>query len=313
MKRWRAMLSGGVLLCAIPASAQVSEENVAAANRGYTTEQGRSAAWYLAEHKRVGARIAALKPQRPGVIDAYVVVAGLDDDDVFGREAAEAARVLSRRYDAAGRTILISAGKGASDISAPNGTPGNLATVLAAVAARMNVKEDALILYTTSHGGPRIGLASKDGKNGYGMIAPMRLADLVNELGIERRMVLISACYSGQFVAPLATPNSVIITAADDNRTSFGCAPSNDWTFFGDALINTALRKPQSTEAAIAEAFSLIGGWEFSKGLTSSLPRSFIGDQAKTWLAALEKRMPIAATPKVGRSAIEPELTVKPQ
>jgi Peptidase C13 family len=309
----KTMIGGSALLCATSVFAQVSEENVAAANRGFATTQGRSAAWHLAEHRRLAASIAALKPQRPGIVDAYVMVAGLDDDDVFGREAAEAARVLSRRYDAVGRTVLISAGTGARDTSAPNGTPGNLATMLAAVASRMNVKEDVLILYTTSHGAPRIGIASKDGKNGYGMIAPLRLAELINELGIERRMVMISACYSGQFVTPLATPSSAIITAADDNRTSFGCAPSNDWTFFGDALINTALRKPQATEAAVSEAFTLIGGWEFTKGLTSSLPRSFIGDQAKLWLAALEKRMPTAATAKVGRPAIEEVVAAKPQ
>ena len=37
-----------------------------------------------------------------GVVDAYVVVAALDADPVFNREAREAGRVLARRFDAAG-------------------------------------------------------------------------------------------------------------------------------------------------------------------------------------------------------------------
>jgi hypothetical protein len=288
-----------------PLNAQVNPQNVAAANKGFMTDQGRSPVWLYAQHKKLAAALAALKPQRPGIVDAYVVVAGLDDDAVFGREAAEAARVLSRRYDAVGRVVLLSAGKGAADEGIPNGTPDTLATALAAVAARMDPKQDVLVLYTTSHGAPQIGIAYKDGENGYGMIAPPRLANMLDELGIKRRLVIISACYSGQFVVALANPESAIITAADNDRTSFGCAPGNDWTFFGDALINTALRTPQPLEKAVAEAFALISSWEYTKGLTSSGPRSFVGEQAKLWLGTLEKRMPVTKTAKVGRPAIE--------
>lgn len=212
--------------------------------------------------------------------------------------------MLSRRYDGVGRTILLAAGSGAANDAVPSGTPTTLATALAAVAARMNVKEDVLILYATTHGAPRIGLAYKDGTNGYGAVAPLRLASLISDLGIERRLIIISACYAGQFVAPLATPNTAIIAAADDNRTSFGCAPSNDWTFFGDALINQALRTPVPLEKGVADAFAMIATWEYARGLTASLPRSFVGDSARQWLAALEKRMPQTATAKVGRPAI---------
>ena len=55
------------------------------------------------------AAIAKLQPQRPGVVDAYVVVAALDADPVFNREAREAGRVLSNRFDARGRTLVLAA------------------------------------------------------------------------------------------------------------------------------------------------------------------------------------------------------------
>src|SRR5689334_21559377 len=47
----------------------------------------------LAEHRRLTAALDALKPQRPGIVDAYVVVDALDGDAVFNREAREAGRV----------------------------------------------------------------------------------------------------------------------------------------------------------------------------------------------------------------------------
>jgi Peptidase C13 family len=292
------------LFLVTPALAQNAGSDIDGANRGISWEAGRSPAWELTQRQRLVTSLAALKPQRAGVVDAYVIVIGLDADPVFGRESAETAKVLARRYDAVGRTVLLSAGS----TTAPNGSPPHLSAALAAVAAKMNLKEDALILYTTSHGAPGIGLAYRDGTSGYGMIAPQRLADLLTGLKIERRLVMVSACYSGQFVTALATPDSAIVTAADDDRTSFGCAPSNDWTFFGDALINHELRKGQPLETAANAAITLISSWESSKGLTSSKPRLFIGEDAKRWLALLEKRMPPGSTAKVGRPAIvEPE------
>lgn len=276
-----------------------------AAKSGWSMEQNRSATWHLAQHKRLGAAIAALQPQRAGVVDTYIVSIGLDSDAVFGHEAGEAAKVLGRRYGAVGRTIFLAAGADDKGVGTPQGSPPNLAIALAAVADRMNLKEDVLILFATTHGDPVSGLVYRDGTNGVGMIAPQRLASLLDGLGFERRMILLSACYAGVFMPNLTSDNSVIMTAAASNRTSFGCAPGNDWTFFGDALINNALRKPQPFEKATDEAVALISGWEAEKRLTPSRPQTYVGDQASKWLVPLEARMPKTESPKVGKPAIE--------
>lgn len=293
------------LFLSVGADAQVSPQDVAAANRGVVTEQGRDAAWHYAQHRLLSGAIDLLKPQRPGIVDAYVVVAGLDSDPVFGREAAQAAKVLARRFDAVGRTIVLSAGQGSGDATIPDGSPANLETALGAVSAKMDVREDVLILYTTSHGAPQVGLSYRDGDHGFGWIGPRRLADLLNGAHISRRLVMLSACFSGELLPYLVNDTSVVVTAADRDQTSFGCAPGNDWTFFGDALINTALRTPQPFDAAIAQAFDLIRNWETAKHLPSSRPQFYSGSEAKTWLDALEKRMPPIATPKVGKPAID--------
>ncbi|MEK6636572.1 MAG: C13 family peptidase [Pseudomonadota bacterium] len=289
------------LFLSASAVAQSADDNAIAANNGWSAEQKRDAAWYLDQHKKLSAVIAALAPQRPGVIDAYVVSIGLDSDPVFGREASEAAKVLARRYGAAGRSITLATGVKSL---VPQGSPANLATALAAVAAKMDVKEDVLILYATSHGTAEVGLVYRDGEEGYGLVSPKRLAKMLDGLGINRRMLLISACFSGVFVPALKNDTSIIVTAASGARTSFGCAATNDWTYFGDALINTALRKSQSFDKAVSEALILINGWESERELDSSEPQVFVGDKAAVWLGVIEKRVPTVATAKVGRPAI---------
>ncbi len=302
-KHWGALLALTFLMTGSGHAAPADPEE-AVAIRGVETVQGRSPAWIYADHKKLDAAIASLAPQRAGVVDAYVLSVGLDGDPVFGRESAEAARVLSSRYNASGRTLLLAAGGGAGAASAANGSPSNLTIALGGVAEKMDRAEDVLVLYVTTHGGPKIGLAFKDGDYGYGLIAPQRLKDMLDGFGFKRRLIILSACFSGAFVAPLTNDDSVIVTAASSATTSFGCAPSADWTFFGDALINNALRDPAPLGAAVNKAFGLILQWEGMRGLPASNPQFALGAHAKDWLDALDAAVPKMASAKVGRPAI---------
>lgn len=278
------------------------QEAARLADLGVEIERGRTAADTLAEHRRLDLALGSIGPQRKGVIDAYVVAVGLDSDAVFGREAREAGRVLTRRYGAAGRSVVLAASDGTAESGLPRGSPANIAAVLARVAERMDRREDVLVLYLTSHGAPT-GIVYNDGDAGYGAISPARLWSVLTTLGIRNRLVLVSACFSGTFVPILASPATAIVTASSADRTSFGCRADNDWTFFGDALVNHALRQPQSLASAAAEAARTIAGWEASAALTPSQPQASIGAEASVWLAALERHLP-PKTASIGRPAI---------
>jgi hypothetical protein len=308
MAKWINIAVSALIFTACSASAQ-SLENISAAEEGFTTDRSRDAKWLLNQHERLSAAIAGVKPQTPGVVDAFVVVAGLDSDAVFVKESAEVAKVLAHRYNAEGRTILLSTG---AEKGLAQGSPPNLAIALSAMAAKMDLKEDVLVLYTTSHGNAKVGVVYRDGEKGFGMIAPMRMAGMFDSLGIKRRLLMISACYSGVFVPVMKNDDSVIITAASDKRSSFGCSPGNDWTFFGDALVNNALRTPQPLESSVKEAFKLVETWENQLGLLSSNPQVSIGKKTGDWIAALEKQMPADVSAKVGRPAIESDELPKP-
>jgi len=270
---------------------------------GPELERDRSPVWMLADQRRLDKALAALQPQRKGVVDAYVLVVGLDSDPIFGREAREAGRVLSRRYNAVGHTIVLAGTDGSGPSDLPNGTPRALALALARIAELMDRKEDALILYTAGHGAP-IGLAYHDGDEGFGIISPARMARMLDELGIGNRLLILSACYSGAFVPALANETTILFTAASADRTSFGCEADRDWTFFGDAMINHALRKPVPLAQAGEDASALIAQWEKQGDITPSQPQISIGSGVGKWLAPLEARMPKTATAMVGRPAI---------
>lgn len=307
MTRKTAFLSVAALsiFLTTASSAQVNEKM---AKQGWSMEQGRMPEWHLAQHDKLSKALAKIAPQRKGIVDAYVVVIGLDSDPVFKKETAEVLNVLQRRFGASTRSIRLAAGSGTDDADAPQGSPPNLAIALASIAAKMDLDEDVLVFYSTSHGSKELGLVYRDGEEGFGVIAPKRLKLLFDELNFKRRILLLSACYSGTFVRELANDDSVIVTAASSSRPSFGCAPGNDWTFFGDALINNAMRKAQPIAKAVAEATGLIALWEAKLGLEPSNPQVSIGSDTAKWLTALEAQMPTTETPKVGRPAIETTL-----
>lgn len=266
-------------------------------------ERDRPPGWALAEHRRLEKVLASIQPQRKGVVDAYVVAIALDSDPVFAREAREAGRVLSRRYDAIGRTVVLAGPAGAGPSDLPRGSPDNIAAVLARIAEVMDPREDVLVVYTSSHGAP-FGIVYNDGDSGYASLSPSWLWTTLGELHINNRLLILSACFSGVFVPMLSSDTTAIVTAASSDRTSFGCVSENDWTFFGDAMINHALRKPQPLATAFTEASGLVGGWEWQGGMIPSNPQINIGTHVQAWLGPLERRMPPTPTQPVGRPAV---------
>jgi hypothetical protein len=318
LRRLAAALFGLTLLAPVAADAQfgstlarVQREQAQrqAAERGFFGQFVLPPAEALRQSRILHRALEALPAQRPGTVDAYVLSIGMDSDPVFGREAAEASRVLARRYDAQGRTVLLTNGDGAADTSVPLASPDHIAAAIARIAEVMDRREDVLVFYVTTHGHWVTGLNWRDGERGRGDIGPGRLAAMLESAGITNRLMILSACYSGVFVPALASDTTLVITAASASKPSFGCRAENDWTFFGDALINTALRKPVATEAAFREAGSLVGRWEREGGLDPSDPQISVGRRVSSWLAPLERRMPADATQPTGRPSAAPPAT----
>ncbi len=86
--------------------------------------------------------------------------------------------------------------------------------------------------YFTSHGTPNGFVLNEE------ILTPARMNSMItNACGDRPTVVIVSSCYSGQFVRPLAAPNRMILTAARPDRTSFGCGESDRYTFFDTCVI----------------------------------------------------------------------------
>lgn len=208
--------------------------------------------------------LAQLQPQRPGVVDTYVLSASFYNDPVFESEAKEAAAVLARRYDAEGRTIILSLGRGANvPRTYAAASPNNFQAALGKIGATIDPNEDLVIVFTTSHGGQDGTVALMEANRMQGGLRPLNLRTSLQQAGIRNKVIIVSACFSGHFILPFsADPGALVLTAAAADKTSFGCEPSRDWTYFGDALFNHALRGGQGLIESYNDALTLISAWE---------------------------------------------------
>src|SRR5256885_16937779 len=119
--------------------------------------------------------------------------------------------------------------------------------------------------------GPPAGLAVKAGRLTQ-MLTPANLADMLARTGVRHKAVIISACYSGAFIPSLASPDALVITAADADHPSFGCQDGAKWTYFGDAFFNVALRKARSLKVAFVVARALVRKRELREHFEPSNP-----------------------------------------
>ena len=246
-------------------------------------------------------QLDALASQRPGVVDLYAITfAPYASQDVFMRESAMVADVMAQRFDAAGRVVQLVNNK-ATATRLPFATPLNLQRAIAAAARRMDRAEDVLFIHLTSHGGSDGELAVDFDPLSIDRVTPQALARWLDEAGVRWRVVSISACYSGSWVAPLSGDGTLVMTAADADHTSYGCGSRSPLTFFGQAMYDEQLRRTWSFEQAFAASRKIIDDRERAAGKKDgySNPQIAEGASIRRQLAKLAaERAASAASPK---------------
>jgi hypothetical protein len=165
-----------------------------------------------------------------------------------------------------------------------NATVETLAATLQAEAKKINGDRDILFLILTSHGSQE-GLAVNAGRSAE-TLKPSNLAVMLKRTGIRYKVVIISACYSGVFISPIADADTLVITAADANHSSFGCEDKAKWTYFGDAFFKTALRQTSNLKEAFLLARSLVSKRELRQWFEPSHPQMAGGGNVEPLLVA---------------------------
>jgi hypothetical protein len=255
-----------------------------AAGTGSGAEPSELARFEQLQFSLLQAEVAQLKPPAKDATNIFAIgVAGWAGQDVFPKELDGGLVALGDVLPIKSHTLRLVNSRETME-SLPLATQRNFAAAVHAVAELMNKDADVLLLLLTSHG-QQTGFGLRLPNDATSELTPQQVATTLNDEGIKNRIVIVSACFAGIFVPPLANDDSIVLTAADAKNTSFGCAPERDWTYFGDAFFRQSVRPGRDLQHAFDNARLLIHGWELMDHATPSNPQGHFGPALVTRLA----------------------------
>jgi hypothetical protein len=135
--------------------------------------------------------------------------------------------------------------------------------------------QDACLIHMTSHGSPQ-GFYLRNAP----VITPQMLNKILDlDCGERPTVVLVSACYSGVFVGPsMQKKNRIILTAAREDRTSFGCSTENQYTYWDSCLIDS-LPTTESWKSLYENIQRCVQTKESQGHFKPSLPQAYFGEE----------------------------------
>jgi len=201
-----------------------------------------------------------------------VLAAGDDAQPVFDN----ATRALSQRLAAAGVPAAnihrLSASAAEIGAAVEPALAGVLLQRIAALPARPG---DRCLIFLTSHGerGAGVWLARSNAA-----LSPDELAQALSRgCAAAPTVVVVSACYSGSFATgKMAKPNRIVLTAARNDRPSFGCQDHRVYNFFDECLLG-ALPKSSTWRAVANGSRECVRRMERALGERPSQPQAYFG------------------------------------
>ena len=242
-----------------------------------------------AQRDLIDAQIAHFPAETGSEAHVYFLgFAGYGEERVFAEEIKLAAKIVGEKYGSASRSVLLLNDR--RDLSTyPLASESSLRYALNALGRVMNRDEDVLFLALSSHGSKGATIeVSNEGMEPQPLGA-VTLADLLAESGIRWKVIVVSACFSGAFVEPLADNHTIILTAASRSRTSFGCSDQRDLTYFGEAFYRDSLPGSTQLRAAFETAKQEIRRREKEEGVRASQPQSYFGPLMEEKLRGIEQ------------------------
>ena len=279
-------------LAAIPPAGSLWAANEDDYDKKYDALTGEEA-FYL-QPKLLDQALAGLARQHPGKTELFFLgFAGDAGQDVFLSEVLAVEEIMVERFGAAGHAIsLINNYRTAETY--PVASVTGLRRALLAVGNAMDKDNDILFLFVTSHGHSDFSIAVDFWPLRFATLNPKVLRQALDETGIKWRVVVVSACFSGGFIEPLRSDSSIVITASAADKSSFGCDDLNDWTYFGKAFFDEALRKDQDLAQAFAAARQSIARREAEENVdAASDPQMFAGPAMNSkWRSFIQQIRP---------------------
>jgi hypothetical protein len=240
----------------------------------------------------------------------FLGVAGAGYQDVFKSEVERIKEQFDTRFGTFGRSLIL-VNNPETRTQTPIASRTSMDMALRRIGQQMNRESDVLFLYMTSHGLPNQ-FEMENAPIDLNDVDPKWLKDTLDKSGIRWRVIVISACYSGSFVPALQDDNTLIITASAADRASFGCSNEADYTYFGRAFFDQAMREQTSVSAAFEQTKDTVAQWEKAQGFEASEPQWSIGKNMEFMLPQLEQRL-FPVTSKTETKIDIPQLSVQTQ
>lgn len=246
---------------------------------------------YYSQNTLLDKSVSNLIEGKAGVVDMFFIgFAGDADEDVFMNETKAAQLIMDDYFNTFGRSlVLINNEDTVEHVPLANGH--NLKNSIKQTAKLMDLDEDILVLFLTSHGSEDHYISAN--------FPPFRLNNLdaetintaLNNASVKWRIIIISACYSGGFIEPLETPYTLVITAASAERNSFGCGHDGKYTYFGEAYLEKGLKETKSFIKAFDIAKEFVIKKENEEGFKNSDPQIRIGSEIENKLNDYENKL----------------------
>jgi hypothetical protein len=201
-----------------------------------------------------------------------VLAAGDDAEPVFDNATHELGRRLATAGVPPGNIHRLSA---SSPEIAAGAEPATAELLLRRIADLPARPGDQCLIFLTSHGerGSGVWLARSNRA-----LTPHELARALSRgCSAVPTVVIVSTCYSGSFATgKMAKPNRVILTAAREDRPSFGCQAHRIYNFFDECLLGVL---PQAgTWRSVSDgADRCVRGMEHALGVRPSEPQAYFG------------------------------------
>ena len=219
----------------------------------------------------------------------FLGVAGASYQDVFRSEVERIKEQFDTRFGTLGRSMML-VNNPATRTEIPIASKHSIEMALRRMGQQMNRESDVLFLYMTSHGLPNQ-FEMENAPLDLTQVDPKWLRETLDASGIRWRVIVISSCFSGSFVPALQNDKTLIITASAADRQSFGCTNEADYTYFGRAFFDQAMREQNSIETAFSQAQKTVSQWETAQGFEPSEPQWSMGKNMELMLPQLEQRL----------------------
>jgi len=231
-----------------------------------------------------------LQDERPAQTDLYFVGFAPDGRQDAYRTDAEAARhIMDTRWGTEGRSVLL-INNPQTLITTPFATATNLRETLNEIGSIIDAEDDVVLIYLASRGTVEHHLAADQPPLSLVELAPAGLKQLLDDAGIKWRIIVVSACYSGGFVAPLQDDYTLIVTDAQADHVSFGCGDRTPPTAFGESFFQ-ALGKGDSFATAFDAAKAHVADRERDAGYSPPAnPQISVGSAMADKLKTLRRR-----------------------